>query len=138
MHQPIEWRAKKTLAQRQRAVQPGSEELFVYARTGVSRPQTCRNQRMRIETRDADAAAMGIEHAHQTAWRQRLRRLVEFQFVRVYPRVTTLNAAFLARFHAQSGQRRSAEHTSELQSLMRISYAVFCLQTKIKTEQSHI
>src|SRR3546814_3447394 len=26
---------------------------------------------------------------------------------------------------------RSEEHTSELQSLMRISYAVFCLQTKI-------
>src|SRR3546814_3982339 len=26
--------------------------------------------------------------------------------------------------------RRSAEHTSELQSLMRISYAVFCLKTK--------
>src|SRR3546814_5452532 len=26
--------------------------------------------------------------------------------------------------------RRSAEHTSELQSLMRISYAVFCLHTK--------
>src|SRR3546814_1066892 len=28
--------------------------------------------------------------------------------------------------------RRSEEHTSELQSLMRISYAVFCLQKKIK------
>src|SRR3546814_3652171 len=28
--------------------------------------------------------------------------------------------------------RRSEEHTSELQSLMRISYAVFCLKTKIK------
>src|SRR3546814_8314623 len=27
--------------------------------------------------------------------------------------------------------RRSEEHTSELQSLMRISYAVFCLQKKI-------
>src|SRR3546814_5609966 len=26
---------------------------------------------------------------------------------------------------------RSEEHTSELQSLMRISYAVFCLKTKI-------
>src|SRR3546814_1346469 len=26
------------------------------------------------------------------------------------------------------GDRRSEEHTSELQSLMRISYAVFCLQ----------
>src|SRR3546814_2041545 len=31
--------------------------------------------------------------------------------------------------------RRSEEHTSELQSLMRISYAVFCL-TKKKTMQS--
>src|SRR3546814_8404608 len=28
---------------------------------------------------------------------------------------------------AGSGPRRSEEHTSELQSLMRISYAVFCL-----------
>src|SRR3546814_2509045 len=28
-------------------------------------------------------------------------------------------------------QDRSEEHTSELQSLMRISYAVFCLKTKI-------
>src|SRR3546814_1098738 len=28
------------------------------------------------------------------------------------------------------GIARSEEHTSELQSLMRISYAVFCLQTK--------
>src|SRR3546814_13538923 len=27
-----------------------------------------------------------------------------------------------------AGSRRSAEHTSELQSLMRISYAVFCLK----------
>src|SRR3546814_1472047 len=28
--------------------------------------------------------------------------------------------------------RRSEEHTSELQSLMRISYAVFCLKKKMK------
>src|SRR3546814_18889346 len=28
------------------------------------------------------------------------------------------------------GRRRSEEHTSELQSLMRISYAVFCLKKK--------
>src|SRR3546814_12413191 len=32
------------------------------------------------------------------------------------------------------GQFRSEEHTSELQSLMRISYAVFCLKKKKKTE----
>src|SRR3546814_1989964 len=30
---------------------------------------------------------------------------------------------------------RSEEHTSELQSLMRISYAVFCLKKKITTNQ---
>src|SRR3546814_942665 len=34
----------------------------------------------------------------------------------------------LQRFHAEQG--RSEEHTSELQSLMRISYAVFCLKKK--------
>src|SRR3546814_7498481 len=36
--------------------------------------------------------------------------------------------------HSDSGQGivRSEEHTSELQSLMRISYAVFCLQKKKK------
>src|SRR3546814_10010359 len=31
---------------------------------------------------------------------------------------------------AKDGNERSEEHTSELQSLMRISYAVFCLNTK--------
>src|SRR3546814_8471851 len=34
-------------------------------------------------------------------------------------------------------QRRSEEHTSELQSLMRISYAVFCLKKKNNTKVTH-
>src|SRR3546814_8945693 len=34
----------------------------------------------------------------------------------------------------QGTPRRSEEHTSELQSLMRISYAVFCLKKKIKNK----
>src|SRR3546814_12934230 len=33
---------------------------------------------------------------------------------------------------AGAAQQRSEEHTSELQSLMRISYAVFCLKKKKK------
>src|SRR3546814_3446886 len=33
-------------------------------------------------------------------------------------------------YHWPSGWGRSEEHTSELQSLMRISYAVFCLKKK--------
>src|SRR3546814_10107270 len=36
-----------------------------------------------------------------------------------------------ARYRGDAAQRpRSEEHTSELQSLMRISYAVFCLKKK--------
>src|SRR3546814_3996690 len=38
----------------------------------------------------------------------------------------------------KSQPRRSEEHTSELQSLMRISYAVFCLKKKIKYRLSYI
>src|SRR3546814_5857920 len=37
-----------------------------------------------------------------------------------------------ARDYGQQGAVRSEEHTSELQSLMRISYAVFCLNKKNK------
>src|SRR3546814_7541434 len=36
--------------------------------------------------------------------------------------------------HQCQPEPRSEEHTSELQSLMRISYAVFCLKKKINTK----
>src|SRR3546814_7942203 len=36
-----------------------------------------------------------------------------------------------------SGRTRSEEHTSELQSLMRISYAVFCLKKKTKNKRNN-
>src|SRR3546814_3520574 len=39
-------------------------------------------------------------------------------------------SAPLFRTRLQRDQLRSEEHTSELQSLMRISYAVFCLKNK--------
>src|SRR3546814_3723812 len=41
-------------------------------------------------------------------------------------------AAVDSNLHGQTKARRSEEHTSELQSLMRISYAVFCLKKKKK------
>src|SRR3546814_1047574 len=49
----------------------------------------------------------------------------------------------MARFAAQRWpdqvrEVRSEEHTSELQSLMRISYAVFCLKKKKKTKTKFI
>src|SRR3546814_9825141 len=47
-----------------------------------------------------------------------------------------LEQTFFERRHlACCGLGRSEEHTSELQSLMRISYAVFCLKNKL-TEHS--
>src|SRR3546814_2041247 len=62
---------------------------------------------------------------------------------------------FAGRFHVEAGlalplraehalvirarqRHRSEEHTSELQSLMRISYAVFCLKKKKKIELNSI
>src|SRR3546814_6220812 len=41
-------------------------------------------------------------------------------------------AALRAGWRFRLADRRSEEHTSELQSLMRISYAVFCLKNKNK------
>src|SRR3546814_6258375 len=51
---------------------------------------------------------------------------------------TALRYASLRNLGAKVGinpahRERSEEHTSELQSLMRISYAVFCLKKKIHT-----
>src|SRR3546814_8215328 len=66
-----------------------------------------------------------------------LEQLVEF--ARLYPVAAKIAAdidllIFLAGkavpFERQIFGRRSEEHTSELQSLMRISYAVFCLKKK--------
>src|SRR3546814_1404526 len=51
------------------------------------------------------------------------------------PMLTARDATLMRRI--ESGMGRSEEHTSELQSLMRISYAVFCLKKK-KITSPHI
>src|SRR3546814_10788358 len=45
---------------------------------------------------------------------------------------------FLCKTMEGIESHRSEEHTSELQSLMRISYAVFCLKKKINKTQEYI
>src|SRR3546814_9566800 len=40
--------------------------------------------------------------------------------------------------HIKANPTRSEEHTSELQSLMRISYAVFCLKKKNTTKYKNV
>src|SRR3546814_8873315 len=61
------------------------------------------------------------------------------------PRRRSAGILFIAAKHrpgrTRAGLRplpgRSEEHTSELQSLMRISYAVFCLKKKKKTNEEN-
>src|SRR3546814_5692729 len=49
---------------------------------------------------------------------------------------TQVAGGMAERNHIRTAGYRSEEHTSELQSLMRISYAVFCLKKKIHTDPS--
>src|SRR3546814_8850322 len=59
-----------------------------------------------------------------------------WEVIAVRPDSTILTALVAAvRPKGKKRTKRSEEHTSELQSLMRISYAVFCLKKKKKTQQ---
>src|SRR3546814_7797126 len=62
---------------------------------------------------------------------------ISFILCNVYYEIGTLPAIIITyhqyvKTRAGRRSRRSEEHTSELQSLMRISYAVFCLKKKKK------
>src|SRR3546814_7076600 len=56
-----------------------------------------------------------------------------FKLIETVPISTVLGALTIKREQFEGQCIRSEEHTSELQSLMRISYAVFCLK-KYKTK----
>src|SRR3546814_8470663 len=58
------------------------------------------------------------------------RRTRARQTRRHYPTIEAAVARMRERHHQLSVEQRSEEHTSELQSLMRISYAVFCSKKK--------
>src|SRR3546814_5144173 len=54
------------------------------------------------------------------------------------PRQDTSQVSVLSAIRRPTTPDRSEEHTSELQSLMRISYAVFCLKKKKQNHITHI
>src|SRR3546814_8071537 len=75
-----------------------------------------------------------INRAVDCADTMELAGLVAREIERLQPDMTFIDmgsfgAAVYDRL-LELGYRRSEEHTSELQSLMRISYAVFCLKKK--------
>src|SRR3546814_8621997 len=59
-------------------------------------------------------------------WMEQARRYIEAR--RALDLIETAAILEPRRLRAIDGATRSEEHTSELQSLMRISYAVFCLK----------
>src|SRR3546814_2810502 len=80
-----------------------------------------------------------IARATQNAVRKNCMRclmsaLPETELMRFCTCMPVLDVAIANRDQCSPKTRRSEEHTSELQSLMRISYAVFCLK-KTYTQQ---
>src|SRR3546814_12246511 len=63
---------------------------------------------------------------------QRIEGIEQHQLPDLLPRRNQLQRRFVGQDPrvAKAAEIRSEEHTSELQSLMRISYAVFCLKKK--------
>src|SRR3546814_1122080 len=134
------------LERRTQAMHVGGLELLVPpkgARTGWLTRQVARlhqatatkppfNQRLHRKLgswywRDDERFDLGAHlHHHSLPPPGRIRELLSL--------VSELHAVPLDRarplweFHVIEGLERSEEHTSELQSLMRISYAVFCLK----------
>src|SRR3546814_7130683 len=79
------------------------------------------------ERADADVEARGI-HQHEIAVDDELAAAVQFDGVDFLNRNRCLDGKDALPAHLWLN--RSEEHTSELQSLMRIQYAVFCLKKK--------
>src|SRR3546814_8032424 len=96
------------------------------------------HQRAGVDIRDiAEALGLGLD--------QRARRRADAGFVVERARYRIGRQPDGLRQILKSGLttpldhiRRSEEHTSELQSLMRISYAVFCLKKKTQKEKTII
>src|SRR3546814_10868669 len=81
-----------------------------------------------------DVAAGAGRRARHGRLADRFRRSFPCEEPRPSPRTDRGPEADPDRVRGIPAPLRSEEHTSELQSLMRISYAVFCLKKKKETE----
>src|SRR3546814_6495691 len=87
----------------------------------------------------ADAATSAVELAGHDRALSALRPLIEAMGFphRPYRKPCLPRSPQFAGNSMERPSRRSEEHTSELQSLMRISYAVFCLKKKNNKKTPH-
>src|SRR3546814_8487165 len=91
---------------------------------GDAQDHTLSRQGMQLEAYCTGLGKALLAHMPET---ERNDYLSSGTFVPLTPNTLTTPEALSAEFDRI---RRSEEHTSELQSLMRISYAVFCLNKK--------
>src|SRR3546814_9821854 len=82
---------------------------------------------LHVVTDDAASAAHIVSEIHHTLEQHRLRDDGVLGDLELR----------IAAHYAPAYAGRSEEHTSELQSLMRISYAVFCLKKKTQNRYTH-
>src|SRR3546814_7085273 len=115
-----------------------SSDLLVDALQGLDEAQIHHLVRF-VEHENLDIAKMHgllIDKVEQTAWRCHENVDASLHLLDLATDRDAAENGFDRQAHEASifaktlGNLRSEEHTSELQSLMRISYAVFCLQKK--------
>src|SRR3546814_3644116 len=108
------------------AAQSDGFRLWLYPSYGLASARRMGRAQRNPSSRDPGPAAKAMGFAfgstHPTDWHQARRNSLS-----VLTRSTRSSGVY-----GRAATRRSEEHTSELQSLMRISYAVFCLKKKTK------
>src|SRR3546814_5544385 len=109
------------------------EQLHRRAQQRRGIPQLHRTHRVQMMQQLADAAVRPTQHRATDRQRFEHGATERLGLVRQLQHQCT-DRVQLAQIVAlrSNGKVRSEEHTSELQSLMRISYAVFCLKKKKK------
>src|SRR3546814_8105014 len=102
-----------------------TDTLFPYTMLFRSQPRDLRNGSLGVALL-ADDLGGGLQDTHVGLARLLLAGQPPLLYGTEHRRVR----------HRESRRFRSEEHTSELQSLMRISYAVFCLKKKINKKHT--
>src|SRR3546814_94698 len=128
-------RAKRSRRFRRRQLPSGSGDI----RQGVPRGQLCRSRRAtryrridRSYSREPAALRGDIEAPLRDTRRKDRHAALHY---RTGTRGLDEASPAARKCDQRPIDARSEEHTSELQSLMRISYAVFCLKKKTKLKQ---
>src|SRR3546814_1267257 len=86
----------------------------------------CRGRRFGAENREEMISAVPLRLASRLDLAGLLRR--DWRVAAMIGLLLLVPGAGIVEGQIARGDRRSEEHTSELQSLMRLSYAVFCLK----------